>query len=213
MKQARIIKIRLKKIKRLKIYLKIKEKVKPKEKKEKVSPKDKKEEIELKEKEVSEKIKDILEKVKPETNVIDIQSEEHEKLKEVKYDKRGRPIIEEPPKFRRLRVNKQNITLELIGTTKEKEEVKPEVKVTRRDKTPKEKEKIKTITKDKTPKEEKEDKITKRDKTSEKELKPDEEGKDKTLGFEIKQGTHFEIKGREKSETPDKRTRTQYDLE
>ena len=53
--------------------------------------------------------------------------------------------------------------------------------------------------------------LTKRDKTSEKELKPDEEGKDKTLGFEIKQGTYFEIKGREKSETLDKRTRTQYD--
>ena len=91
--------------------------------------------------------------------------------------------------------------------------MKTEDKVTRRDKTPKEKEKIKTITKDKTP-EEKEDKITKRDKTpKEKELKPDEERKDKTLGFKIKQGTHFEIKGREKSETPDKRTRTQYDLE
>ena len=131
------------------------EKISPKEKKEKVKPKDKKEEIELKEKEVSEKIKDILEKVKPETNVIDIQiiREEQEKPKDVKYDRRGRPIIEEPPKFRRLRVNKQNITLELIGTTKEKEEVKPEVKVTRRDKTPKEKEKIKTITKDKTPEE------------------------------------------------------------
>ena len=49
------------------------EKINPKEKKEKFKPKDKKEEIELKEKEVSEKIKDILEKVKPETNVIDIQ--------------------------------------------------------------------------------------------------------------------------------------------
>ena len=144
-----------------------KEKIKPKGKKDEIKPEVKElkpEEEKIKEVKELEYMKEILLKLKPENNVVDIQliGEKIEQPKKIKYDKKGKPIIEEVPKFKSLSVNKQNIILELPGLPiKEiKKDKKPKTteeektEEIKKDKKPKttEKEKIEEIKKDKKPK-------------------------------------------------------------